>query len=728
MKILINSFVFLLFMQSCITQKARYKHKYLVNETLSTFSINGATLNNEKSVIGVTAQIISTGVGSYIGYKYLPIAFGYKEGKLNASSVSGAVFGGVAGYGLNNSFDYLLGNKRKFQLSQYNYDTWKKSFDPTNRFISVNRDYNKLEFVDKSYESNFPVRIIEHAEYFKKAFPQSIYSKSVFDKTLNISSRDYLPKLSKLFAEVNQSELFKKHLLSSSNIAEYKNSLDLFPENKSNLYLIEDKAVSFVKNYTDAENFRKLFPQSKFNKQVVLNALQECEDFNIPKLAKLFGSDFAISELDFKLLISNQISKKKYLNSQYILNKPQNLYDLEKLFSQYKWLNYDEKSKDALKYYWDVSYSNSSESTTILKTIENLYKDSNYKDLKISKSEADNFITEMLRKEVNKVTIKSTHNKGSTNPEWEKWLKNDNYSAGIVNTEGEIKYIIYGTIVNNSKFDLPIKITSTGTLISTVEIKGTGTVTNFLIKTIETLSGGAAATKQVVNLGNRAESFSIPILPKAQESSYAILLDFGKGYLNQGINFNDLIKSTSQVSLTDIKTEIELHEGQPSNITLKKQDEWQKLAKNGLPNTKLTDLWRGGKEVNDGEWRQEYSRILEARREAAAQRERNEIIKTRQNETSAEEQRKIESFFNDFELKFVENRKNGSSLSSAVGLDRSYENCPCDIYKLSEKGIFGTKVYDFYKDSEGQYWIFGFRQKGPFISYNELRNFIYFNK
>lgn len=726
MKNILFYFVILTLLQSCITPKAGISSKSNLNNNSAIFSINGAKLNNKKSLIGITTQIISAGVGGYLGYKYFPVALGYSDGKLNASSMGGAVLGSIAGYGINNSVNYLLGEKREYSVNQKNFNTWKESYDPNEKFIAVNNNYSNLEFVDKSYESIFSVNNLQDAIYFKKAFPQSQYSKSVFDRTLNVTDREYLPTLSKLFPKVNRSELFKKHLVTSRNFAEYKNSIDLFPENKLNLKQTEKKAVMLVKNHSDAEQFRELFPLSKLNKQVVLNALQECDDIYIPKLAKLFGSEFNLNETDFKSLETNNNLKRKYLNSQFILSQPQSLHDLEKLFTQYRWLNYAEKPKDALKYYWNVSYSNSSESTTILKTIENLYKDTAYRDLKITENDANNFIKEMLRNEANKVYVKSTYSKGTTNPEWEAWLKNDSYSAGIVNNQGEIKFIVYGTLINNSKFDLPLKITSTGTLMSTTEIKGTGTITNLIIKFAEKFSGGEAPTKQVINLGNKTGGFSIPNLQPAKESTYAILFDFGTGNINKGVNFNDLFKVKSEISLTDIKTTVQFSEERPSDNTLKEQDNWQNLAKNGLPNATLTDFWRGGKEVNDQEWREEYSRILDARREANATFDAEWESKKEQKEAEAvikKEVRDFQDFKSRTSFKFLEIiEEKGIIFRDFTG------SCPCEKYELRKENYWIDDKFDIYQDKRGKWYILKdsfTRDSGPYNTSDDLLKYIY---
>ena len=198
--------------QSCITKKAKYTNKVSINNNPAVFSINGAVLNNKKSVIGITTQIISAGVGGYLGYKYFPVALGYTDGKLNSNSIGGAVLGGIAGYGLNNSFNYLLGERRVFLVNQYNYQTWKRSFDPNNRHIPINKNYGNLEFVDGSYESEFAVNNLQDAIYFKKAFPKSKYSNQVFNKAVNVSNRYSLQELSRLYPNENQENLIKKQI------------------------------------------------------------------------------------------------------------------------------------------------------------------------------------------------------------------------------------------------------------------------------------------------------------------------------------------------------------------------------------------------------------------------------------------------------------------------------------------------------------------------------------
>lgn len=713
--------------QSCITSKAKYSSKNVLNNNPALFTINGAQLENKKSLVGITTQIVSVGLGGYIGYRYFPVALGYTAGKLNASSIGGAVLGGLAGYGVNNSIDFLSGERKQFSVNQSNYNKWKRSFDPSGNYIALNNNYDNLEFADKKNESQFSVKNLQDARYFKNAFPQSQYSKKVFDEAVNISDRYSLQELSKLYPNEDQETLAKKHLVTSKTFSEYIYSISLFKENRQNLKESEKMALRLVKTYSDAEQFLVYFPGSKWKKQVVLNAMQESSDLEIPKIAKLLGSEFYLSENDFKSLESTNNLKRKYLNSQFILNQPKSLYDVEKLYTSFRWLDYIEKPKDVLKKYWDISYKNSSESTTIIKTIENLYKDVSYKDLKITEPDAKNFIKEMLINEANKVYVKSTYTKGTPNPEWEAWLKNDSYSAGIVNAKGEIKYVIYGTVVNNSKFELPLNIISSGTLISTSEIKGTGSVTNFLLKTVEKLSGGQAPTKEVRSLGNKTESFFIPSLPPSRESTYAVLLDFGSGINNQGINFNDLFKASTQISLENVITTIQFSEERPNNSRLKNQDSWQLLAKNGLPNAVLTDLWRGGKEVNDREWREEYSRILEARREAEARFDAEWESKKEQREleeNAKKEFKDYQNFRNTMSFKYLKTVEDKGVLFNDFN-----GTCPCEKYELRKGNLFFDDTFDIYKDKREQWYVYRTgllaRDIGPYNTSDDLLKYIY---
>ncbi|MCP1382703.1 hypothetical protein [Runella salmonicolor] len=251
--------------QSCIVRKANYKNKGSINNNSAIFSINGATLNNKKSVIGITTQIISVGVGGYLGYKYFPVALGYSDGKLNTNSIGGAVIGGIAGYGLNNSFDYLLGDRKQFLVNQSNYATWKRKFDPNKRYIALNNNYGNLEFVDKSYESNFTVNNLQDAIYFKKAFPQSQYSSQVFNKAVSVSNRYSLQEISKVYPNENQENLSKKHLLSSTNFDEYKQSIEYFPSIKP---LGESYLANSAKDYSNLQSFDALYPNSLLTKDI----------------------------------------------------------------------------------------------------------------------------------------------------------------------------------------------------------------------------------------------------------------------------------------------------------------------------------------------------------------------------------------------------------------------------------------------------------------------------
>jgi hypothetical protein len=281
--------------QGCITPKAKYSSKSRLNNNPALFTINGAQLENKKSLIGITTQVASIGLGGFLGYKYFPVALGYKNNTLNASAIGGAALGSVVGYGLNNSFNYLLGERKTFAVNQNNYPTWKRSFDPSRDYVALNHNYSGLEFIDKKYERNFTVNNLQDAIYFKTGFPQSQYSKQVFDRALTVADRESLQSLSKLFPEENQEVLKQKHLLSSKTFSEYKQSVEYFPSNKA---LGETYLAKTAKSYSDLRAFDILFPNSVLTQDITTKIISALSISELTTLLKNYKKHLVLTDLE----------------------------------------------------------------------------------------------------------------------------------------------------------------------------------------------------------------------------------------------------------------------------------------------------------------------------------------------------------------------------------------------------------------------------------------------
>jgi len=428
-----------------------------------------------------------------------------------------------------------------------------------------------------------------------------------------------LSKYQKKFPESkNLQGLARIVLGKSSKYAEAENldGLRILPDSE-----IEERSVELVQDYAEAKKFKTRFPSSKYNKQVVLNALQESSSSEIIWLKELYAADFQLDSLDFTYINSNDYRRSKFLNAQFVLNPMLTLDDIDKMFTEYSWLKFDDKSNIIMENYWNICTGALSFGTVVIEIMRSLPLKPEYE---ITETVIENFIQQKLESEVKKhVRLLSVKNIGTENPEWDLWCKNDVYTAGLVKDEGDIRYIVYGEIQNNSIFDLPVRIDATADLFKHEEMSASGFF-GMLIMLVAVLTGSETSSdKKIASVSN---TYYIPAAVANDNGLYAVMLDFGEGIRREGVNFFDELKVTSEIRLENPNANLSYSNHKLTTNEIERQDKWQDLAENGMPTAKLYDMLRGS-EVQDAQWRQKWDVILEERRQAAEEynRMQNEI-------------------------------------------------------------------------------------------------------
>ena len=233
----------------------------------------------------------------------------------------------------------------------------------------------------------------------------------------------------------------------------------------------------------------------------------------------------------------------------------------------------------------------------------------------ISTSLANTFIQNKLSLEIqNHVSWRISGKLGNNNTQWEQWLNNTEYTAGIVKDQSEIDFVVYGTITNNSKFDLPIRIDVNANLYAKRTLQGTGFGTNLALFLFE------EATQQNLHesysqVGNASQPYFIPNLRRGSNVMYAVVLDYGDTK-RFGLNLGDLYKYTEEIMIDEVNLALAYNTNTITNEIITRQNSWQYCAKNGIPNARLIDAWRNV-EYDDNAWREDWARIQEEKRRAA---------------------------------------------------------------------------------------------------------------
>ena len=368
----------------------------------------------------------------------------------------------------------------------------------------------------------------------------------------------------------------------------------------------ESLLVNYVRNKDDAVDFVKDHPNSNYKKVALGNAFR---DFvlikeEVQQLKNAYGMDFYLNVNDPIASASNE-TRTNYFRSLYNYAAPENIESAQDFYIQYGWLDYNGKVDDLLDNYWEILSKDPTVSGDVQAyCIRDLFpKMDIYKSWGLDKAKADAYVTRKLQQEFRYITVSSPTVTSSTSEEWEQW-KNSAYTAGIVTQKGHRQFLLYGTVTNNSDYSLPVKVNA----FSDLFIKEEAQVSLFGIKATISKSG-----QKEKLLSKASEVFYIPSMAPHSTSIYAILLDFGEGSNNAGLNFADFAKYYQQIYLKNTRAVAEYGTENVSTVQIDKQNEWQMFAKNGLPSNQLTDLWRG-EQVQESVWQDRH--IEKLRRQA----------------------------------------------------------------------------------------------------------------
>ena len=658
----ITVFCTLILAESCVVYKPDSS-----NLTQSDYNkrkvVNGAHFKKKLTPIGIGSIITGSAAGAYVGYNSKTIPY-YEGTEKQFHSSGSAVLGAFIGFTATTLMNYALGLNKTKRCTEP--EEWIKKANKN--YILLAGSGNNFTVIHKSAENSYTVKNITDARHFKKAFPNSTLNNSIAAQTIQnygIMRDDYL-ELMKLFPDNTSTlDMKKQYVLKSTSVLSLFYAIDKFPETKLN---IEKKAVYLVSDCDDALKFKDRFSSSLYNKQVVLNALQNCSGGKISSLKTKFDGDFIITKEDFESLNPNDKMKQGYLNAQFTLNKPEKIIDMDYLYKKYNWIDYLGKSDDILDNYWQTANNSTSNGYVVIKIMENLPENDEYKKCGISDTKVKNYINIKLKDEAAKnVSITGTYSLGSTNEQWDKWCNNNDYSATMVSEEGKIEYLIYGTVRNRSKFQLPVMVGAGADLYLKTDAKGTGFWSNLFVGITKISTGQNLIENYKVK--STQNNFYIPYLPPKSTTSYAVLLDFGEGTKKTGLNFADWVKIKSEVYIKNINTNVGFSSYKPSHSVLQKQETWQQFAREGLPTAKLNNFFKGG-EYDDAEYQAEWQAIQDERARIRAEIARdNSIAETKYTLVSGNKY--------DFDV-------------SVIGYDDYY----CHIHISDNGGISGPNVKD----------------------------------
>ena len=602
-------FILMLLLQSCVSLRP------------NSLSVSSPDYNQRRKVEDAHFQkkVNAIGISFVVGTSVAAAGAGYfynggvqmqtPDAGIQPIRPLNAAIGGVAGLGVGLLANKIMGTNKRVECKSA--DLWLKKVDKHYMVLpkSLSTSYN-FTVINKKADGAFVVKNMEDLKDFHNVFPDNERADDMVKQAIGVVGRSDLLEIYKLYPNTAHAmDIKKKYVLTSSTMSELFSAIDRYPETNIN---VEKMALNLIKDGYDAEKFHKRYPNSPYSKQAIVYGLRNCSNSQILSLYEAYKAVFDFGPTDFDHLSSTSADRKNYLEAQFIIKPPKTVADVEFVYRKFEWLKYEGKNQDIIGHYWNTSYATFSKGNALLNFMRTLATDKNYASWGISLSEVNSFIETKLRGEVSaSVSANVQKSVGTPNEEWNKWCKNSTYTAGMVSDAGQIEYVVYGYVRNNSKFDLPISVQSSGNLYLNSSVEGTGLWTGLLVALG---TGGRNKSKSLV--GTQSESFYIPSLPANSSSMFAIRLDYGQGVRREGINVNDWFKYKKELSFENATASVSYSNSPVSKYTLERQDAWQTMAKNGLTGATLTDLFRGT-EVNDESWRKEYERQLEEAREQA---------------------------------------------------------------------------------------------------------------
>lgn len=582
---------------SCVTLQPTASH--ISNPDYNQrVEVNNPKFKKKHSALGITFDVSMPIAGAVGGYFLDPFAWQTSSGQKSIPA-AGAVLGAVVGTGLtyaNHAISkYGSSSPAGSQLS------WVyKAYGYNYTILESSRDY--LRIINKNAEKNYTVKNLSDVKDFAYAFPNSLYSDEVVGQTVKSLSRSDLPTVLQLYpATIHAQELKDRYINESPTYKELTSALEMYPKPASE---VEDLFVKLVRTPLDAVDFHQRYPSSANDKKVILNAFRsESKPDDVRRLASAYGSTFYLGQSDFSN-VSDSIKKNYYVGVRDMTNYS-NMKQLDSFNEKYSWLTFKNKRHEIISKAWTLADQLYPKGKDVIAQAGKVVGKSYAVAVGLDGAYYRDYVNNVLKQQFDKVKVLSTQTISSTSKDFEKWKK-ATYTAGVVKTEGKLQYLVYGEVKNESKYDFPVSMRAYSKVVQVQKIEKEN-IGGLVLNALGALTGVAPQHSETLGILS-SRDYIIPCVISGETIPYAILIEFEDKAVNgysAGMNVLDLVKVSSQIQLQDVNVKVEMSENDATDQQLKEQEEWLKLAINGLPDAKLIDWWRNKKykqETWDAEW------------------------------------------------------------------------------------------------------------------------------
>ena len=582
---------------SCVTLQPTASH--ISNADYNQrVEVNNPKFKKKHSVLGFTFDIGMPIAGAAAGYMLDPFAYQSSSGQKNLPA-AGAVLGAVVGTGLTYANHAI--SKYGSSTPAWSPRSWVyKAYGYNYAVLESSRDY--IRIINKNAERNYTVKNLSDVKDFALAFPNSLYSEEIVSQSLKSLNRNDLPEVLQLYPmTVHAQELKDRYINESPTYKDLASALAMYPKPASE---VEDLFVNLVRTPLDAVDFHQRYPSSQNDKKVILNAFRtEPKPDDVRSMASAYGSAFYLKQADFSK-VNDNVKKNYYIGLRDMTNYS-NMNQLDSFNEKYSWLTFEDKKQEIISKVWLLADQLYPKGKDVIAQAGKVVGKSYALAVGLDGVYYRDYVNNVLKQQFDKVKVLSTQTISSTSKDFEKW-KRATYTAGVVKTEGKLQYLVYGKVKNESKYDFPVSMRAFSKVVQVQKIENEN-IGGLVLNALGALAGVAPQHSETLGVLS-SRDYIIPCAISGETIPYAILIEFEDKAVNgysAGMNFMDLVKVSSQIQLQDVNVKVEMCEKDATDQQLKEQEEWLKLAINGLPDAKLIDWWRNKKykqETWDAEW------------------------------------------------------------------------------------------------------------------------------
>lgn len=539
--------------------------------------------------VGVGLQIATPLIAGAAMYQYVNPIVKYQDGaETKGFKPANAAIGVIGMLAINKLINYAFGYNTSKPITENDYNIWikKNALDVDNAYL-VNNSYTQLTIIPKNKESQYDIKnlndVLQYKEFYKNASEDNI-NKVIAKATPVLEQKDLL-RLIELYPDYK--EIYaakKKYIVTSADYNTFWARATKFSEVELDKELLSSDYVADADNLLD---FLSKYPNSRYLDKVKVNSYKEAYTFaNLQDTTLQFNGLFTISENIFKQYAQNnpQIIEN-YFDALFDLKTPKSLQDIAFFFTKNNWLTNMASSENKLEKAWNTGYdefSNGDYLVYLLSTFDTF-------NWGLKKNDIETFIDEKLTgiaKE--QVKIAEYYDKRSTNEDMDRFRKSPSATL-MATTDGTIHYLVYGNVINESKFSLPVKILSEARLLVKVE----GLISKAL-QVIGTISTGKILKDPFIPKGSLSNSYNTGYLRPKENKKFAILYKIDGKY-ERGFDIGFDIFSAQYVE----KVELDNHEFKilydkeplTSNL-INTQNAWLEFIVGDLPKVDMLDALR----------------------------------------------------------------------------------------------------------------------------------------